>query len=539
MVFLHPRLFDDQHELQPLANLRLSLYGVDGMIHPVVNLFRSFIFPPGAALFILNAVSPVAAESNWPSFLGPGGIAVVDTDQIGVPISFKEWDQSLLWKIPSGSGHSSPCIWGRYLFLTSAEDRGETLVMRALDRISGKSLWEHRVKGEVEENFGHGASNPAAPTPCTDGKRVFFYFGGYGLIASEVKTGRVLWEKRFPFSPQTFGTGDSPVLFENSVILAKDGGADSALWCFDALTGDVQWKAPRPGQHHNYSSPFVWKNHLRTEIVKPGTNSLKSYDPKDGKLLWSVGDLCVFPCTTPTGDRDRLYFAAWATPNADRAERVRQDYWGDVEMTKEEANDPDYAFSRFDLNKDGKLSMSELPDSRGRDSFTIIDQNKDGYWSSEEIAMLNAMEAPGRNLMVAIDAGHDGELTESAGIAWTFDTTKALPYVPSPLLVDGRIHLIKSGGVTTCLDAMTGAPLYGPRRSGMSGEYFASPIAWGDGIFFFAQRGTILVLAKGDQFEILAQHDLGEEIFATPAISGNILYLRTADHLWAIRGRNK
>jgi outer membrane protein assembly factor BamB len=135
---------------------------------------------------------------------------------------------------------------------------------------------------------------------------------------------------------------------------------------------------------------------------------------------------------------------------------------------------------------------------------------------------------------VAVDAGHEGELTEENGIAWTFGNTKALPYVPTPLLVNGRLHLIKSGGIVTCLDADSGEALYGPKRSGVSGEFYASPIAWGSHILLSSHRGTVLVLEDGETLNVLAENDFGEAIYATPAIVDDILYLRSAEHLWAI-----
>jgi hypothetical protein len=136
--------------------------------------------------------------------------------------------------------------------------------------------------------------------------------------------------------------------------------------------------------------------------------------------------------------------------------------------------------------------------------------------------------------LVAVEAGHDGELSEDRGIAWTFDNTKALPYVPTPLLLNGRIHLIKSGGIVACLDAETGEPVYGPQRSGVSGEYYASPVAWGHHVLLCAHRGTVLVLQDGEEFKVLAQNEIGEAIYATPAIVDGTLYLRSAEHLWAI-----
>lgn len=487
-------------------------------------------------LFVVSFLVPLlSAEPSWPGFLGPGGVAVADSESEAPRLDSAD-SKNLLWKVPSGTGHSSPCIWGDRLFLTATEDEGRTLVMTAYDRTRGEILWEQRVEGDAEEAYGHLAADPAAPTPCTDGERVYFYFGGYGLMAREVETGELVWEERFDFEPRQFSTGNSPVVHGDSIMMVRDGGDDSALWSFDKRSGELRWKTLRPGLRYGYASPFVWNNRLRTEIVVPGTNTLMAYDPDDGSLLWTVDDLCRFPCTTPTGDADRLYFAAWATPNAESEERNLQNFWGDIELSDDEASAPTYILERFDGNGDGQVSPDELPDSRARDAFNFFDRDKDGYWNPREVAGLNGRTAPGRNLMVAIDAGHDGLLSEGSGIAWTYDVTKALPYVPTPLLVNGRLHLIKSGGVVTCLDAETGKAIYGPKRSGISGDYYASPVAWGNLVLLSSHRGIVLVLDGGDAFEVMAEIEIGEAIYATPAIVNGVLYLRSAEHLWAMGG---
>ncbi|MEM9282436.1 MAG: PQQ-binding-like beta-propeller repeat protein, partial [Verrucomicrobiota bacterium] len=418
------------------------------------------------------------------------------------------------------------------IYLSSSEEGGRVLVMTAFDRSDGSVSWQRRVDGEAEDGYVHRAARPAQPTPCTDGGRVFFHFGGYGLITCDVESGEIRWEKRFPFTERSFGTGSSPVVIDDAVLLVKDGGDDGALWCFDAYDGEVRWKAPRPGLRHGYASPFAWRNRERTEVVVPGTNSLRSYDVEDGRLLWWVDDLCVFPCTTPVGDGERLYFAAWATPNADSEEQFRANFWGDLEITDEQAEDPAWFFERFDENGDGKVAVGELPDSRGRDAFRFVDRDEDGFWTPEEYKIMAGLSAPGRNLMVAVEAGRDGALSEGEGVLWT--VTKALPYVPSPLLVKGRLYLVKSGGVVTCLDAETGEAIFGPARCGVSGEYYASPVAWGDRVLLCAQRGMVLVLDGSDELNVLAVNEFGEEIYATPAIVDGVLYLRSAEHLWAI-----
>ena len=140
------------------------------------------------------------------------------------------------------------------------------------------------------------------------------------------------------------------------------------------------------------------------------------------------------------------------------------------------------------------------------------------------------MRATGRNVLLAIAPTGQGDLTPSC-VRW--EKTKALPYVPSPLFYQGRLYYVRDGGLLTCLDAKSGEPFFEAERLGVAGEYYASPIAVDGKILVASQKGAIFVLKASDHFELLGKTDLQEQIFATPAIVGNRLYIRTEKHLWA------
>ena len=477
----------------------------------------------------LLMVSGVVSGDEWPGFLGDGGNrAAVD----GVVDEFGK-GKNVKWRVDVPVGHSSPCVAGGKIFLTAAEAGGRVLKMMAMDVGDGSLVWERTVEGEVESDYGHRAAQPAMSTACTDGERVFFYFGGYGLVACAAGDGEVLWEKRFGFEPQMFGTGVSPVLADGAVVLARDGGKDPAVWCFEGGDGAVRWKVPRPGFGVTYGSPYVWKNKVRAEVVVGGSTSLRSYALEDGAPLWSVADTCGFPCTTPVGDAERLYFAAWATINAEGEERAKASFWGDIEISDEEMADPEKFFARFDPNGDGKVYEEELGDSRAKDAFNFVDRNRDGYWVYEEYRPMHVMPAmAGKNIMVAVEAGHDGELSRGGGVAWTWD--ESLPYVASPLLLNGRVYLVKSGGLISCVDAATGEAFYEGERIGMSGEYYATTVAAGGKVLICSERGFVFVLEDGKELKVLVKNKLGEKLYATPAVAGGVLYIRTERGLWAI-----
>lgn len=94
---------------------------------------------------------------------------------------------------------------------------------------------------------------------------------------------------------------------------------------------------------------------------------------------------------------------------------------------------------------------------------------------------------------------------------------------------------MKNGGLLTCLEARTGRAFYQEERLGALGDYYASPVAADGRVYLASQRGVVTIVTAGDTLNILGQSDFGEVIQATPAIVGDVLYLRTAGHLYAFR----
>jgi len=128
---------------------------------------------------------------------------------------------------------------------------------------------------------------------------------------------------------------------------------------------------------------------------------------------------------------------------------------------------------------------------------------------------------------MAIRPAHGERQTE---VLWQFP--RGVPECPSPLFYDGRIYMLKNGGIFTALDAQTGELLF-QERIDARGPYYASPVA-GDGkIYAASRRGVVTTLRAGQVLEILGQVDLGEDIHATPALAGGVVYVRTEAHLYA------
>ncbi len=126
-----------------------------------------------------------------------------------------------------------------------------------------------------------------------------------------------------------------------------------------------------------------------------------------------------------------------------------------------------------------------------------------------------------------------GDITDSATIAWKYDENT--PYVPSPLLYQGRLYFTKGNTpILTCLRAATGKKLYGPERLDGIREIYASPVAAEGRIYITGRDGETVVIKAGDKLEVLATNKLDDAFDATPALVDNSLYLRGRKHLYRI-----
>ena len=482
------------------------------------------------SLFVLTSLPGRAGNKFWPQFRGPDGMSIAHGQTL--PDNFGP-EKNVLWKTALPPGLSSPCFWGDRIFLTAYDE--PLLTMLCIRRSDGKLLWQKQEPLKDLQRYAHKDSSPSVPTPCTDGTRVAFLFGDYGLVVTDFE-GNLIWEKRFiPHgNDYEFGYGASPVTVDGKLIINCDGGIRPGLLCLDFATGEELWLAERPGSIVSYASPFIWTHGGKTEVLQAGTANLSSYDISDGSPIWQVNNLPIFICPTPIADESAVYFGAWTTGNVSGSTRIQSLFSEENALTQEEISDPEAFYARFDVNKDRKISKDELPPSRLKDAFNFTDGDQSGFLEFEEFAprfeYVDPSEIPGRNIFVSVAAGGKGDITDTH-VSW--EKRKNLPYVSSPLLYKNRLYLVKKGGTVSCLDPTTGKPHYERQRLGASGEYYASPIGVSGKVLIASQPGKIIILKAADDFEILSTIDFKEKILASPALADNRLYIRTDKHLWA------
>jgi outer membrane protein assembly factor BamB len=175
-----------------------------------------------------------------------------------------------------------------------------------LDSQSGQVVWE-KLAFEGKPTIPiHNTNTYASETPITDGERVYAYFGMTGLCCYDL-TGKELWRKKFDSHPMMmgWGTGSSPVLLGDRVFVQCDNEEKSFIAAFDKKTGEELWRKSRD-EKSNWSTPYVWENKDRTEIVAGGVRMV-SYDPANGDVLWTLSGGAGRANASPVGDKELLY----------------------------------------------------------------------------------------------------------------------------------------------------------------------------------------------------------------------------------------
>jgi len=466
----------------------------------------------------------LAAAQDWTQFRGPNATGVAAGG--APPVEFSP-SKHLLWKQELPVGHSSPVIWGDRIFLTAFDRTSNKLELICLNRKDGAILWRRAAPaGELEKT--HVISNPATGTPVVDAERVYAYFGSFGLTVDS-HSGEPQWTLPLPAPSTNWGSGSSPVLAGDTLILNHDANEGGYLLAVDRKAGRIVWKQmypPNMGRRvESYSTPVIW----RDQIVMHRANMVDAYALKDGARLWSV-PANTTGVNTPALNGDVLYAAAW-NHLGELDQRQIIPTWNEM-------------LEKYDKDGDGQLNASEMPrnlilanrpDAENvpnavvhlGDMFSLFDANHDGILQKSEWSRIQTIfTTPATHGLLALQL--DGA---AAKILWRENI--AIPEVPSPLYYKDRVFMVRNGGVVTCMDAGTGKVIY-RARVGAAGPYFSSPVAAGGHVYVASSEGVISVLsAANDKMEPLAHNDLGEELYATPAVVGSTLYVRTVAHLFA------
>jgi outer membrane protein assembly factor BamB len=284
----------------------------------------------------------VAAAKNWPQFRGVDATGVADGQNPPTTWDVKA-GTNVRWKTPiPGLGHSCPVVWGDRVFITTAISSGDadpkirtgnygdvasvddtskhTWQVLCLDRETGNILWTRTAFEGVPKIKRHLKGSQANCTPATDGRRVVACFGSEGLYCYDFE-GKQLWKRDLSAIDSSFaidqeyewGFGSSPVIHDGLVILQFDLSHDSFIAAYSLEDGSRVWSTPRD-EIPSWSTPTVWKNSKRTEIVTNASQYARGYDPATGKELWRLAKKSEATIPTPVPAGDRIFVVSGNRP---------------------------------------------------------------------------------------------------------------------------------------------------------------------------------------------------------------------------------
>jgi outer membrane protein assembly factor BamB len=418
---------------------------------------------PSAAL-----VSGSEPSIAWPQFRGPSGAGILSDGKLPTTWSMKD---NVAWSVDvKGRGWSSPVAWDDTVFVTSAispgafkapstgifgndyvaelakqglsedevvkrvvardieltSESGEVRYMvYAFDAKNGKLKWEREAHKGAPFGGRHRKNTFASETPATDGERLYAYFGNVGLFAYALD-GRLLWTTKFDPQPMylDFGTAASPVVHDGRVFVVHDNDGRSFAASIDARTGKQLWKVDRDlpaNQTSGWSSPFLWNNDQRTELIVIGRSHAVSYSPETGKELWRMRGLTGQSTPSPVAADGLLYLATGSQGESNRPVfAVRPGASGDISLGKGEEQNKFVAW----MHPRASAYTSSPLVYRGR--MYVVNDN----------GILTVFDAQTGKEIYKARAGGSGN---------TFSA--------SPWAADGKIYLLSEDGHTFVIEA--------------------------------------------------------------------------------------
>jgi len=463
-----------------------------------------------ALLAISSPGQDPALDQGWMRFRGPNGSGI--SKDSGFPIEFGK-SQNVIWRTPVRPGKSSPVLSARHVFLTGYDK--EKLITQCFDRATGRLLWE-RVENRAHKQDVNLLNNPAAITPVTDGENVYVFFKDFGLVSYDA-AGKLRW--KVPLGPFTnsMGLGASPIVAGDSIILVADQLTNSYIAAFDRRNGEIRWKIARQ-ESEGWGTPVLYTPGSSAPLIlTAGQGQYGAHRVTDGKRVVSHPGLSPGMVASPVLDHDTIYAFGYG---ADHGPGL---FAG--------------VLDELDKNHDGQLTPDEyqnIPGDTSDHQTTAMFTGMGKYMGNGDgIITKDKWDAWGRHTggptgLLAVRLDGDGAAPRDL---WRYDKGFA-GVIPSPLVYDGVLYVIKNGGILTAFNPANGEVLKTGRVAGALGGYSASPVAAEGRIFVVSEEGKITVLRAGRDWDVMSVNDLGEGAFATPALSAGRIYVRTDEALY-------
>ncbi len=429
------------------------------------------------------------SDANWPRLRGPNGDGLSDATTI--PAQWTTNDYRWKIKLP-GVGHSSPVVWGNRLFVTCGDAESGKRMILCLDTANGATRWQRDYESRTFSQNGNNSYATATPTADADGVVVTWTTPSEVVLLALDNEGREVWRRDLGKYVCIHGSGASPIMVDDLVVLANDQEDPKALppsvyakpdapkspgasfvIGVDRKTGNTRWQLDRTTTQAAYITP-CWRELSpgHKEIIVASTfHGLTGLDAATGRVNWELDQ--VF--------REHLDAATGVTNRA--LEKVFQERC---------VSSP--------IAAGGLVFASEGRGSTGVRTIAVKPGSKE----------------------------------TAASASLVYELTKSTPLVPTPLAKDGRLYLWADNGIVTCLRAATGELVW---REKVEGSFYSSPVCVNNRLYCVAKNGDVVVLAAADKLEMLGRVALREKSFATPAIAGGVMYLRTYSQVFSIGGK--
>lgn len=443
-------------------------------------------------LLALTLATAMPAE-EWARFRGPNGSGIaVGEDRYPAEFGPKK---NLAWRTPVRPGKSSPVLTKTMIFITGFQD--EKFYTQCFDRTTGTLLWEQSEPRTRKDNASR-KNHPAALTPVTDGDNVYVLFQEFGLL-SYTAAGKLRW--RVPIDPthSSQGLGASPILAGDSVVILVDQVENSYIAAHAKSDGGLRWKVARE-ESEGWATPLLHQPPDQPlQIITAGKTKMGGHLVSTGKRTFTFPGVSSAMVASPIMDGHTVLAFGYGVSNltAFAQELERRDKNKDGKVNRDEYRDADntfYTIGRYFGNRDGDVTEDEWI-------------QWGNYIGGSTALVALQLDAVPPTLRWRTEKGFDG-------------------VIPSPLLHEGLIYVVRNGGLLTTYDAKTGEPSESARITGALGGYSASPVL-GRGLLYCASEdGKISVVRPGREWQVLHVNAIGDHFFATPALSRGRIYAR-------------
>ena len=424
------------------------------------------------------------AEQNWTGFRG---VATTGTARGTPPLTWNIEDGTrILWKTPvAGRGHASPIVWGDRIYVATAVYGAEEKPLRT-------GVYGDPDLAQIEADYS------------------------WHLVALDRSSGEIVWERvahegapRAKHHMKASQANATPVTDGRRLValLGSEG-----LFCYD-MHGQLMWRrdlgALNVGWFYDSgfewghaSSPILHGDRVIVQIDRSRDPFIAAYSLEDGSEVWRTS-------------RDNL--PSWGTPALIEGPEGMEIVTNGSRRIR--GYDADTGRELWSLGPHSEITVGSVVTGHGLAFVT-------GGWAPVQSTY-------------AIRPGGRGDLSLARGekssdhIAWR--KTRGGTYVPTPLVYGDHLYTLANNGILTAFDARTGERIFRARVAGRgSAAFSASPVAAAGRLYMTSEEGDVYVVRHGREFELLVKNPMGEIVIATPAISGNMLIVRTLEHVWAI-----